>query len=37
MIRKRIDLNQPAKMIISPDLIAQQDLENELETLDFKD
>src|SRR5258708_29999147 len=25
MMRKRIDLNQPAKMIISSDLIAQQD------------
>src|SRR5260221_6275854 len=25
MMRKRIDLNQPAKMIVSPDLIAQQD------------
>jgi hypothetical protein len=35
MIKKRIDLNQPAK-IISPDLIAQRDLENEPETPDFR-
>jgi hypothetical protein len=36
MIKKRIDLNQPAKMIISPDLIAQQEFESELEAPDFK-
>jgi hypothetical protein len=36
MIRKRIDLNQPAKMTISPDLIAQQGFERELEAPDFK-